>query len=378
MVAPIVASTTTVTTAGSTKQESALNGIPLALCLNLSDFERAAESVASRRAWTYYSSASDDLYSHRMNLSDWARVTFRPRVLRNVRRVDMRRNILGHQSNLPIFIAPAALARLGHPDGELCLIRGASKYNIPYGVSTASSISAEDLSRYMENDAVGGCLFFQLYVKIKESETRALIRRARSLRFKALMVTVDTPVVGKREDDDRYKAEVAIAAGETVVLGPPISSVSTTDEEAPVFRGPFSSTFNWDDLKWIREEWGDAGPICLKGIMTAEDAKMACNMGIDSIYLSNHGGRQLDSSQSSLRTLLEIRKFCPEVLDQCEVILDGGIRRGADIVKALSLGARAVGIGRPFMYALSSHGNEGVAKVIQSKSISKLSFEYIF
>ncbi|TVY52471.1 Cytochrome b2, mitochondrial [Lachnellula cervina] len=340
------------------------SGIPLSLCLNLFDFERAAEASASRRAWTYYSSAADDLYSHHLNLRDWARVTFRPRVLRNVRQVDMRRTILGHQCNLPIFIAPAALARLGHPDGELCLIRGASKYNIPYAVSTASSVSAEDLSQYMNSEAVGGCLYFQLYVKIKESETRGLIRRARSLNFKALIVTVDTPVVGKREQDDRYKAEVAIAAGETVMSGPPLINTSVGDE-APVHRGPYSSTLNWEHLKWIREEWGSAGPICLKGIGTAEDAKMACDMGIDCIYLSNHGGRQLDSSPSSLRTLLEIHKFCPEVLDRCEVILDGGVRRGADIVKALCLGARAVGIGRPFMYALSSHGTEGVAKVIQ-------------
>lgn len=282
----------------------------------------------------------------------------------------MSRNILGHQSNLPFFIAPAALARLGHPDGELCLIRGASKYNIPYAVSTASSVSAEDLSQYMEKEAVGGCLFFQLYVKIKESETRALIRRARALEFKALLVAVDTPVVGKREEDDRYKAKTALEAGETAVLGPPLNN-SFLSDEAPVLRGPYSSTLNWEDLEWIREEWGDAGPICLKGIATAEDAKMACEMGIDCVYLSNHGGRQLDSAPSSLRTLLEIRKFCPEVLDRCEVILDGGIRRGADIVKALCLGARAVGLGRPFMYALSSHGTEGVAKVIQSESIQR-------
>jgi L-lactate dehydrogenase (cytochrome) len=340
--------------------------VPLDLCLNLSDFERAAHLLASKRTWTYYSSAADDLYSHHANLNDWARVTFRPRVLRDVRKVDMRCKILGHESNLPIFIAPAALARLGHPDGELCLVRGCSQYNIPYGVSTASSVSPEDLSQYIENEAIGGCLFFQLYVKIKKSETRALIRRAKSLKFKALLVTVDTPVVGKREEDDRYKAEVAIAAGETAVVGPPLSKVLSGDE-APVFRGPYSSSLNWEDLRWIREEWGNAGPICLKGITTAEDAKMACDIGIESIYLSNHGGRQLDSTPSSLRTLLEIRKFCPEVFERCEILVDGGVRRGADVVKALCLGARAVGIGRPFMYALTSHGTEGVSKAIKSK-----------
>jgi L-lactate dehydrogenase (cytochrome) len=216
----------------------------------------------------------------------------------------------------------------------------------------------------MHEESTGGCLFYQLYVKKQQAETRSLIRRARSLGFKALLVTVDTPVVGKREEDDRHKAEVALQAGETD--GPRVVSNTHTDD-VPVLRGPYSSTLNWEDLSWIRHEWGDAGSICLKGIATAEDAKMACDMGIRSIYLSNHGGRQLDSAPSALRTLLEIRKFCPEVFDHCEVLVDGGVRRGTDILKALCLGARGVGIGRPFMYALSAYGTRGVLKAIQSE-----------
>ena len=278
----------------------------------------------------------------------------------------MKCKLLGHTSNLPIFIAPVALARLGHPDGELCLARGAAKHNIPYGVSTASSVSPENLSRCMQEEACGGCLWFQLYVKKQQSETRSLIRKAKELGFKALLVTVDTPVVGKREEDDRHKAEVALAAGETTV--PIIAAPTpTSPDDIIVFRGPYSSTLTWEDLRWIREEWGNAGPVCLKGITTAEDAKLACDMGVESILLSNHGGRQLDSAPSSLRTLLEIKKFCPEVLDRCEVIIDGGARRAVDIIKALCLGARGVGFGRPFMYALSAYGTEGVIKAIQSK-----------
>ena len=333
--------------------------------MNLDDFENAAKGVVTDRAWTYYSSAAEDLQSHQTNLDDWKRVTFRPRVLRNVQQVNMKRRLLRYDSSLPIFIAPAALARLGHPDGELCLARGASKQNIPYGVSTASSVSAEDLSRCMYDEAGGGCLWFQLYVKKQQSETRSIIHRAKELGFKALLVTVDTPVVGKREEDDRHKANVALAAGETTV--PIIASTTVHTDEIMVFRGPYSSTFTWEDLAWIREEWGNAGPICLKGITTAEDAKLACDFGVESILLSNHGGRQLDSAPSSLRTLLEIRRFCPEVLDRCEVLVDGGARRGNDILKALCLGARGVGFGRPFMYALSAYGTEGVTKAIQSE-----------
>ena len=342
--------------------------MPIELCLCLDDFERAAKSGLSERGWTYYSSASENLHSHRLNREDWERVIFRPRVLRNVQRVDMQRTILGHKSDLPFFIAPAALARLGHPDGELCLARGAARANIPYAVSTASSVSAEDLAVWISGESQRGCLFYQLYVKKQQYETRSLIRRARQLGFKALLVTVDTPVVGKREEDDRHKAQMALEAGDpsavpSVSASPP--RIADDPKDDVVFRGPYSSTLNWDDLRWICEEWAGAGPVCLKGITTAEDAKMACDIGIESIYLSNHGGRQLDSAPSALRTLLEIRRFCPEVLDRCEVIVDGGIRRSTDILKALCLGAKAVGLGRPFMYALSAYGTEGVVKLIQ-------------
>jgi len=274
----------------------------------------------------------------------------------------MTRTILGQRSNLPIFIAPAALARLGHPDGELCLARGSATRNIPYIVSTASSVSAEDLMQCMSDEAAGGSLIFQLYVKKKKAETVELIRRAKRLGFKALVVTVDTPVVGKREEDDKHKLEVAIEAGDTI---DPRIGANTVNDEDYVLRGPYSSTLNWEDLRWIREEWGGGGPICLKGIGTAEDAKMAADLGVTHIYLSNHGGRQMDSCNSSLRTLLEIQRFCPEVLKRCEVLVDGGARRGHDVLKALCLGATAVGLGRPFMYGLSAYGTEGVLKAIQ-------------
>lgn len=345
--------------------------IPIELCFCLDDLEQAAKAVLSKRGWTYYSSAAENLRSHQLNLQDWGQIIFRPRVLRNVQRVDMSRTILGHKSSLPFFIAPAALGRLGHADGELCLARGAARRNIPYAVSTASSVSTSELSQCMQAEAAGGCLFYQLYVKKKQNETRDLIRHARNLGFKGLIVTVDTPVVGKREEDDRHKAELVLDAGGDSVT-PNVSTMEqgTTErlssEDLPVLRGPYSSTLSWEDLKWIREEWG-SGPMCLKGITTAEDARLACDLGFESIYLSNHGGRQLDSSPSSLRTLLEIRKFFPDVFERCEVLVDGGVRRGTDILKALCLGAAGVGIGRPFMYALSAYGTKGVLKAIQGE-----------
>lgn len=278
----------------------------------------------------------------------------------------MDRRIIGHASSLPIFVAPAALGRLGHPEGELCLARGAAEYNIPYAVSTASSVDFADLAACAPPSQQHGCLFFQLYVKRKKSDTLRLIARARELAFKALIVTVDTPVVGKREDDEKYKIREALKAGDAAAAAA-FSAGPADSTFSDVFRGPFSSTLSWDDLQWITEAWGDPATVCLKGISSAEDAKIACDLGYKTIYLSNHGGRQLDSAPSSLRTLVEIRQRHPEILQECEVLVDGGVRRATDVIKALCLGASAVGLGRPFMYAMSAYGTAGVSKAIQSR-----------
>ena len=334
-------------------------------CVNLHDFELAAKQVLRERAWVYYSSAAQDRKSFDNNFEDWKRILFRPRIMRNVKDVYTGRSILGFQSALPIFIAPCALARLGHPDGELCLARGAARANIPYCPSNSSSVSHEDLTDCLRMEATGGCLFFQLYVKRSRAETVKIIERARKLAFKALVVTVDANVVGIREEDDRLKAKEALASGQQHIS--PWRAALTNPDPDAVLRAPHSSTLNWEDLSWIKEAWKNAGPICLKGILTAEDAKIACDYGVDAVYLSNHGGRQLDSAPSALSVLVEIRQFYPEVLNRCQILLDGGVRRGSDILKALCLGATGVGIGRPFMYALSAHGTEGVHKAVDSE-----------
>lgn len=271
----------------------------------------------------------------------------------------MQTTIMGQASSLPFFIAPAAMARLGHEDGELCLARGAARYNIPYCSSGYSSVDHAELIDAMRAEQKGGVMLFQLYVPILKKNAIKLIANARRLGYKALVITVDTAVVGKREEDDRYKTELDLAAGIEIKRTTEIAGA------APILRGAHSSTLDWSDLSWIRETWGDAGPVVLKGVQTAEDALMAAQAGVDGIYLSNHGGRQLDHAPSSIRTLLEIRKFYPDVLRRVEVYMDGGVTRGTDIIKALSLGARACALGRPFMYALSAYGTDGVCKAIQ-------------
>jgi L-lactate dehydrogenase (cytochrome) len=347
---------------------STSKSVPINFCVNLEDIELAAQKVISRRAWTYFHSAADSLQSLQTNHHDWKKISFRPRVLRNVARVNMQRTIMGQKSRLPFFIAPAAMAKLAHKDGELCLARGAAIQDIPYCTSSYSSVSHKDIAACMA-EREGGCLFFQLYVSRTRAQTMDLIALARKLDFKALVVTVDTPVVGKREEDERHRAEVHFESG---VVEMPRALDPSPDKEAPILRGVHSSTLDWEDLKWIREAWEGTGPVVLKGIQTAEDAKRAAEIGVDGIYLSNHGGRQIDYGPSSIRTLLEIRTFCPEILSKVEIYLDGGIRRGADVLKALCLGATAVSLGRPFMYALGAYGSEGVVKAIQSK------LEYFF
>jgi len=207
-------------------------------------------------------------------------------------------------------------------------------------------------------------LALQLYVSTRDEnyeQRKQLVRRARQLGATALAITVDTPVVGKREADERAQAEQEMSANADGDSS--LAARRALMAASPVLRG-VNYKLNWDDLKWIREAWG-SGPIYLKGIQCVEDAIIAMRLGCQGIYLSNHGGRQLDCAPSSLTTLLEIRKFAPEVLEKMEVYMDGGIRRGADIVKALCLGATGVAMGRPFMYGAGAYGVDGCEKVIQ-------------
>ena len=366
-----------------TKDSDKKAPIPLTHCLNLDDVEEAATRIIPKSAYVYFASAADSLNSLANNHRDWKKVGLRPRIMRNVKRVDMTRKMLGGKFRLPFFIAPAARARLVHEDGELCLARGAARWGIPYCPSTYSTVPHDELMDCLQSEKSkvkfrnfspeeGGLLWFQLYVAHEKQQTIDLVTAARELGYKALLITVDTPVVGKREADERYRAELATASGDDSVLTEWSKPADENDPDAPPLRGHHSSTLNWEDLPWIREAWekgrDDAGPVVLKGIQTAEDAALAVyTYNVDAIYLSNHGGRQCDDAPSSIRTLLEIRKFYPEILQKTEVFLDGGIRRGADVIKALCLGARGVALGRPFMYACA-YGDEGVSKVIQRES----------
>ncbi|KAL9572348.1 hypothetical protein ACKAV7_003549 [Fusarium commune] len=324
---------------------------PLDAILSAPDFEKAAQDSLSAKTWAFYSSAATDLVTHGKNKELVRRVMIRPRILRNVSQVNYKTSILGFDSSAPFFISPAAMARLAHPDGELALSRAAANEGIIQCISSNASFSLKSIVKAAPPTQP---FFFQLYVNSNHEKTVELLKTVRGLGVKAIFVTVDAPVPGKREADER-------AAQEQTVKSAISGGESSKDKKGSGFGRLMAQYIDkslcWDDLAWIREASGGL-PIVLKGVQTAEDVIKAAEYGVEGVLLSNHGGRSLDGAQASILVLLELRKNCPEVFDQLEVYIDGGFERGSDILKAIALGATAVGIGRPFLYSLV-HGQDG-------------------
>ncbi|KAF2107388.1 FMN-dependent dehydrogenase-domain-containing protein [Lophiotrema nucula] len=332
---------------------------PLGSLINSHDFEAVAEKTLTKKAWAFYSSAATNCVTRNANKSMFDRIWFRPRLLRNIRDIDTRTKILGQDVELPFFVSPAAMARLAHPDGELALARGCEKYGLAQCISTNASYTMAEIT----GAAPSVPFFFQLYVNKDRSASETLIKDAERNGMKGIFVTIDGPVQGKREADERVKVE------STGVTSAAISGVKAKNDSRGGGLGRtmgtyIDATFSWDDIAWLRRS--TKLPIVVKGVQTAEDALLAMKYEIDGIFISNHGGRNLDTSPPSILTLLEIRRHCPKVFQHVEVYVDCGIRRGTDVVKALCLGARAVGMGRPFLYSLT-YGQEGVEHFIDSK-----------
>ncbi|KAF4976270.1 hypothetical protein FZEAL_7038 [Fusarium zealandicum] len=330
---------------------------PLETLLSAADFEKVASKRLSPKTWAFYSSAATDLITHHQNKAMVRRVMIRPRILRNVKNIDMRRNILGLESSAPFFISPAAMARLAHTDGELALSRAAANEGI---IQCVSSNASYPLKSIVNAAPPSQPFFFQIYINSDRHKTLELLKNVRDLGIRALFVTVDAPVPGKREADER-------AGQETTVTSAISGGSSSKDKKGSGFGRLMAQYIDkslcWDDLKWIREAIGGI-PIVLKGVQSAEDVKKAAELGVEGVLLSNHGGRSLDGSQASILVLLEIRQQCPEVFDQLEIYVDGGFERGSDILKAIALGATAVGIGRPFLYSLV-YGQDGAEHLSQ-------------
>lgn len=334
---------------------------PLDQCLNLYDFEVVARQVLKPNAWAYYSSGADDEVTMRENNSAFARIWFRPRILRDVSTVDYATSLLGHKSTLPVYITATALGKLGHPDGEKNLTVAAGKEGIIQMIPTLASCSFEEIvgARVNENQVQ----FMQLYVNSNRKITEKIIRKAEDAGVKGLFVTVDAPQLGRREKDMRMKFEDVGSE----VQNSNKDNVDRSQGAARAISSFIDPSLSWDDLTWLRSV--TKMPIVLKGVQTWEDALRAAELGLSGVVLSNHGGRQLDFARSGIEVLGEVvealkaRNLFPNPMFQ--IFVDGGVRRASDILKAVAMGATAVGIGRPFLYAYSAYGSDGVVHALR-------------
>lgn len=318
-------------------------------------FQVVAKRVLKPTAWAYYSSGADDEVTMRENNSAFGRIWFRPRILRDVSKIDYSTSILGHKCSMPFYITATALGKLGHPDGEKNLTIAAGKENIIQMIPTLASCSMDELiDARVHEDQVQ---FFQLYVNSKRAVTEKIVRKAEERGVKALFITVDAPQLGRREKDMRMKFDDIGSQ----VQNDNKDNVDRSQGAARAISSFIDPSLSWDDLNWFKSI--TRMPIILKGVQTWEDAVKAAELGLNGVVLSNHGGRQLDFARSGIEVLGEVipqlkkRGLFPNPMFQ--IFVDGGFRRATDMLKAIAMGATAVGIGRPFLYAYSSYGWQG-------------------
>jgi 4-hydroxymandelate oxidase len=319
--------------------------------LNCAEYEQLAETLVEPGPWAFLSGGAGDETTLRANEAAFGRWTFRPRVLVDVDAVTTQTTVLGTPIATPVLVAPVAYQRLFHPDGELGVARAAAAQGTVMCTSTMSTFSHAELAE----GAPGLLQWVQLYAMTNEESTRAHLEDAVAAGCSAVVLTVDTPVLGRRERDFR--------AGFEIPADLPLPYASTLLANAAhspaTHRGLFSASITWQDIEWIAEL--TKLPVLLKGILTGDDTALAVEHGAAGIIVSNHGGRQLDGVAASLDALPEV----VEAVDgRIEVLVDGGVRRGTDVLKALSLGAKGVLIGRPFLYALAVGGADAVSRML--------------
>jgi 4-hydroxymandelate oxidase len=320
----------------------------------LSDLEEAASRKTDKSAWAYIQGGAGEEWTIRANREAFHRRTLRPRVLVDVENLEFGTTLLGTKVSAPFYVSPTASHGLVHPEAEAATARAASKANILAAFSTLTSISLEDIAK----SAPTGARWFQLYLQPEFSVTESLVERAEKSGYKAIILTVDMPVAGNRDRENQTGSPLAsptiLGNGREVVR--PLRNPIVENDRAHI-RKEASNT--WEVVDHLQEI--TRLPLVLKGILTRQDASLAVGHGAKGVIVSNHGGRQLDGAPASLDAL-------PEVVDavgsEVDVYFDGGIRRGSDIITALALGAKAVGIGRPVFWALAAGGEAGVSKLL--------------
>ena len=312
--------------------------------LNVWEFERLAEERLDPAAFGYFAGGAGDEVTLRENVEAFGRLTLRPRVLTDVSGVSTAATVLGHDVSMPIGVAPVAFQRLAHPEGEVATARAAARAGTIFSLSTVATAGPAEIT--------DGVRFFQLYVFKDRGFTRGLIEQAVDAGFSAILLTADTPHLGRRERDHRtgfkIPAELVPSLAGHDLLTPEQTFASMADD------------LSWRDVEELASMSGL--PVLVKGVLTTEDALLACESGAAGVVVSNHGGRQLDGVPATIEALPEVVEA---VAGRVPVLMDGGIRRGTDVVKALALGAQAVLAGRPFVWGLAAGGEEGVSAVLE-------------
>jgi 4-hydroxymandelate oxidase len=323
--------------------------------VNVEEFEALARERLSQMAYDYYAGGAEDEITLRENREAFRRRFLRYRVLVDVAERDLSTSVLGQMLPFPVILAPTSMHKLAHTEGELATARGASSVGALMTLSSISTVTMEDVA----GAAPGSPRWFQLYCYSDRSVTEMLVKRAYAAGYTALVVTVDVPLLGRRERDFRntfmLPEGVRFANFESLTTVPGEQGSALSSWVATLQ----TPTLNWNDLAWLRAI--APMPMILKGIVRADDARRALDLGVEGIWVSNHGGRQLDTSIASLDALPEI---ATAVGGQTAIIVDGGVRRGTDVLKAIALGADAVAVGRPQLWGLAADGSEGVARVL--------------
>ncbi|RXN18658.1 hydroxyacid oxidase 1 [Labeo rohita] len=327
----------------------------------VSDYERQAQRLLPKSVFDYYFSGADEQQTLRDNVAAFARWCLYPRVLRDVSSVDMSTTVLGQRVSMPICVAATAMQRMAHPDGETATARACLSCDTGMMLSSWATSTIEQVAEA----APGAVRWMQLYIYKDRALTQSLVRRAEEAGYKGIFVTVDTPYLGRRRDDvrNRFKlpSHLRMANFETPDLA--FSSKEGYGEDsglAVYVTQAIDATVKWDDIAWLKKM--TFLPVVVKGVLTAEDAKEALKYGVDGILVSNHGARQLDGVPATIDALPEVVEA---VEGKVDVFMDGGVRKGTDVLKALALGAKAVFVGRPVLWGLACEGDKGVSNVLE-------------
>lgn len=324
---------------------------------NLLELEEMARAKIPRGTFDYIAGGAEDEISLRRNREAYVRWALRPRVLMDVSKRDTSTTVLSTRISTPVLVAPTAFHALVHPEGEVATARGTASAGTLMVASTISTKTLEEIA-----ESIAAPRWFQLYVYRDRRVTEQLIHRAAKAGYRALVVTVDTPVLGRREKDERNAFTLPPGMDLANLRAAKLDRLPSTEGGSAFARYAaelLDPSLTWRDLDWMKSV--SPLPVLVKGIMTSEDAALAADHGADAIIVSNHGGRQLDSTMGTLDALPEV---VAAVRGRMEVYMDGGIRRGTDVLKALALGARAVLVGRPVLWGLALDGAEGVRAVL--------------